>query len=163
MIRRTWPALIFSLCACHGMRIIPEVVELGSAPDVLVGDSPMDAVVSGWPTTFLVGDARDVTRLLAARPDLAGRVPEGEVVTVVDAAGLGPLDLAPVEEMLVDAALDAGGTILLDTDGTLSRNLSGVAQRPTLVRLSEERVVLARVALEDPNRELQAAALGAIE
>lgn len=163
MIRRTLPAWILSLCACSGMQIIPEVVELGSAPDVLVGDSPMDEVVSGWPTTFLVGDARDVTRLLAARSDLAGQVPEGEIVTVVDGASLGPLDLAPVEEALVEAALEDGGTILLDTEGSLSRNLSGVAQRPTLVRLSAEHIVLARVALDDPNTELRAAALGVVE
>ena len=163
MIRRTLPAWILSLCACSGMQIIPEVVELGSAPDVLVGDSPMDEVVSGWPTTFLVGDARDVTRILTARADLADRVLAGDVVTVVDGSGLGPLDQAPVEEILVEAALEDGGAILLDTDGSLSRNLSGVAQRPTLVRLSEEHIVLARVALDDPETELRATALGAVE
>jgi hypothetical protein len=163
MIRRTLPLWLLWLSACSGMRVIPEVVELDRAPDVLVGNSPMDEVVSGWPTTFLIGDARDVTRILEARTDLADRVLEGEVVTVVDGSGLGPLDLAPVEEILVEAALEDGGAILLDTDGSLSRNLSGVAQRPTLVRLSEERVVLTRVALDDPNTELRAAALGAIE
>ena len=160
MIRRTLPAWLLSLCACSGMQIIPEVVELGLAPEVLAGASPMDEVVSGWPSTFLIGNARDVTRLLGARTDLAGQVLGGEVVTVVDAAGLGPLDLAPLEETLVEAALENYGAILLDTDGSLSRRLSGVAQRPTLVRLSEERVVLARVALDDPNTELRAAALG---
>lgn len=160
MIRRTLPAWLMSLCACSGMQIIPEVVELGIAPDVLAGASPMEEVVSGWPTTFLVGDARDVTNLLAARTELVDQVLGGEVVTVVDAAGLGPLDLAPLEEALVEAALDDGGAILMDTDGRLSRNLSGVAQRPTLVRLSADRVVLARVALEDPDPELRASALG---
>ena len=163
MIGRTLPAWLPLLCACSGMQIIPEVVELGIAPDVLAGASPMEEVVGGWPTTFLVGDARDVTSLLAARTDLAGRVLEGEVVTVVDAAGLGPLDLAPLEEALVEAALEDGGAILLDTDGTLSRSLSGVARRPTLVRLSADRVVLARVALEDPNTGLRASALGVPE
>ena len=84
-------------------------------------------------------------------------------MTVVDTAGLGPLNLAPLEEILVESAFQDGRAILLDTDGTLSRALSGVAVRPTLVRLSEERVVLARVALEDPNVGSCAAALGASE
>jgi len=163
MIRRIWFAWLLPLCACSGMQIIPEVVELGSAPDVLVGDSPMDEVVSGWPATFLIGDARDVTRVLSARTDLSGHVLEGWTVTVVDGSDLGPLDLASVEEILVEAALDDYGAILLDTDGSLSRSLSGVAQRPTLVRLSEERFVLARVALDDPDTELRATALGAVE
>lgn len=156
--------LLAWLPACAGPTARPETVELGAVRDVLMEEvGPLVDWPERWPAVVLVGDAAGVDALLAARAELATRIAEGALVTVVDAVDLDALGRPALEAVLIEAALEDGGPILVDESDGVARRLSGVATRPAVVRLAEGGRVLARLGLAGAAASDLAGALGETE
>lgn len=98
------------------------------------------------PWRLMVGGADQLTGLLALRAD-------GAAATIVDMSVAAPLQRDAVRAKVLDAALDRGGALLLDGDGTNVRALRGASQAITLVTLDARRVILAATPLAPPTPE----------
>lgn len=153
-----------ALSACAGPTARPETAELGVVRDVLMEEvAPVQDWPARWPAVVLVGDADSLEAVLTARADLATRVADGALLTLVDAVDLDALGRPALEAELVEAALENGGPILVDDADGVARRLSGVAARPAVVRLAADGRVLARLGLVGATEADLAVALGEAE
>jgi len=141
LLRLAAPAMLGIALAC-GCSSSPEPppAALGTVFDVLAGDGPAAELAGGLPAMFLTGPAATVDDLLAKRTALAATA---HFSTLVDCGGMAALDSTALADRLLEAALEDGGPILLDLEGSTSRSLRGLhAQGLVMVSVdAESRVV----------------------
>lgn len=94
----------------------PEV-SFGVLHDALGGEGPGLELTGSLPATFLVGDAPAADFLMERRAQHAAAAGADRMVTILDVSRLTDLDRTALTDSLLEAALEAGGPVLLDAAG----------------------------------------------
>jgi len=108
------------LAACSSSEPLP-TADFGQALDAFGEEGPVLELIDGLPASFLVGDADQVDSLLAIRSNLSG--PESETNTLIQCSALSQLSFAGLADEMLEAALEDGGPILLDRNGSTCNSL----------------------------------------